>query len=105
MLSIRQNLDADALPHFRNLGVVARVLILVKLLSAAWALLDAASWATAIDAIARNAALIEPPLIASLLVLYVAARWLLRVPYLAGCAVIVAVALAFVWTMHAIYGE
>ena len=105
MLSIRQNLDADALPDFRNLGSVARVLILVNLLSAACALLDAASWATAIDAIARNAALVEPPLIATLLVLYVAAPWLLRLPYLAGCAVIVAVALAFLWILHTVYGE
>ena len=105
MLSIRQNLDADALPDFRNLGVVARILILVNLFSAACALLDAASWPSAIDAIARNAVLVEPPLMASLLVLYASAPWLLRLPFLAGCAVVVVVALALVWTMHALYGE
>src|SRR5690349_2430293 len=105
MLSIRQNLDADALPDFRNLGVVARVLILVNGLSAACALLDASSWAAAFDAIARNAALDEPPLIATLLALYAVAPWLLRLPYLAGCALVAAIALSFLWTMHAAYGE
>ena len=105
MLSIRQNLDADALPDFRNLGVVARVLILVNGLSAACALLDASSWAAAFDAIARNAALVEPPLIATLLALYVVAPWLLRLPYLAGCALVAAIALSFLWTMHVAYGE
>lgn len=33
MASIRQNPEADALPDFRNLGVIARALVAVNLLS------------------------------------------------------------------------
>jgi hypothetical protein len=73
MLSIRQNAHADALPDFRNLGVVARVLVAVNLLVAAAALADETAWAAILEVIARNAAQVEPPLIARLAVLYVAA--------------------------------
>src|SRR5713226_8401286 len=86
MLSIRQNSGSDGLPDFRNLGVIARVLIAVNLLAAA-------------------AAHIEPPLIASLLVLYAAAPWLLRLPYAVGCAAVVALAVALAWATHAALGQ
>ena len=94
MLSIRQNTDPDALPDFRNLGVIARVLIAVNLLAAAAALVDESAWSAIREVMASNAAQIEPPLVASLLALYVAAPWLLRLPYLAGCAVVIALAVA-----------
>jgi two-component system sensor histidine kinase AlgZ len=105
MVSIRQNPDADALPDFRNLGVIARVLIVVNLVAAAAALADESAWLAVLDALARNAALVEPPLIASLLILYVAAPMLLRLPYLAGCALVVILAIALAWAMHLALGE
>ncbi|MEW6690399.1 MAG: sensor histidine kinase, partial [Pseudomonadota bacterium] len=81
MPSIRQNPNADALPDFRNLGVIARILIAVNLLAVAAALVAAPDWASALDAIVRNAAQVEPPLVASLVVLYAAAPWLLRIRF------------------------
>ena len=104
MLSIRQNPDADALPDFRNLGVIARILIAVNLLVAVAALADESAWSVVLDVIAGNAAQVEPPLIASLAVLYIAAPWLLRIPYLAGCALVVAIALGLAGATHLAFG-
>src|SRR5678815_3385645 len=97
MSSIRQKPDADALPDFRNLGVIARVLIAVNVLAAAAALIGPASWAAILDAMASNAAQVEPPLVASLLVLYAGAPWLQRLPYGAGCALVTALAVTLAW--------
>ena len=105
MPSIRQNADSDALPDFRNLGVIARVLIAVNLLAAASALVDESAWSAIIEMMASNAAQIEPPLVASLLVLYIGAPWLLRLPYLAGCALVLALVVALAWATHATLGQ
>jgi two-component system sensor histidine kinase AlgZ len=104
MASIRQNPHTDALPDFRNLGVIARILIAVNLLALAAALVDEPDWAKTVDVFVRNAALLEPALVANLLALYVAAPWLLRMPYWRGCAVVVALALAFAAAAHAALG-
>lgn len=105
MPSIRQKNDSDALPDFRNLGVIARVLIAVNLLAAGAAFVHESAWAAILDTMASNAAQIEPPLIASLLVLYVGTPWLLRLPYLAGCALVLALAMALAWATHAALGH
>jgi two-component system, LytTR family, sensor histidine kinase AlgZ len=105
MPSIRQNPQADALPDFRNLGVTARVLMVVNLLAAAAALLAERDWAKILDAFVGNAALLEPPLIASLAVLYATAPRLLRMPYWQGSAVVIALVLALAAGTHAMLGE
>lgn len=94
MASIRQNPEADALPDFRNLGVTARILVAVNLLAMIAALLAAPASGKTLDAFVHSAALLEPPLLASLLLLYAAAPRLLRVPYWRGCAMVVALAVA-----------
>lgn len=105
MLSIRQNTEADALPDFRNLGVTARILIAVNLLALMAALVDEPAWLKMFDAFVRNAAQIELPLIASLVVLYAAAPWLLQIPYWPGCAAVMALVLALAAAAHAAFGE
>ena len=105
MASIRQNPEADALPDFRNLGVTARVLIAVNLLALTAALIGEPAWSRTLDAFVRNAAQIEPPLVASLVVLYGAAPWLLRMPYWSGCAMVIALVLALAAAAHAAFGE
>ena len=105
MPSIRQNTDPDALPDFRNLGVSARVLIGVNLLAASAALVGESTWSAILDAMAGNAAQVEPPLLASLLVLYAVAPWLMRLPYWAGCAVVLALAIALAGLNHAALGQ
>ena len=104
MASIRQNSQADALPNFRNLGVIARILIAANLLVLAAAVLAAPEWANIVDAFVHNAAVLEPALVASLLGLYLAAPWLLRVTYWRGCAVVLALVLAFAAAAHAALG-
>ena len=105
MASIRQNQEADALADFRNLGVTARVLIAVNLLALAAAMIDDPAWTKTLDAFVRNAAQIEPPLVASLVVLYGAAPWLLRMPYWSGCAMVIVLVLALAAAAHAAFGE
>ena len=104
MASIRQNSQADALPDFRNLGVIARVLIATNLLAMFAALLRAPEWAGTLDAFVRSAAILEPTLIAGLLVLYVAAPWLLRMEYRRGCAVVLAIVLTSAVAAHGALG-
>jgi len=101
MPSIRQNPSPDALPDFRNLGVIARVLIAVNLLALAAVLVSGRDPARMLDEFVLDAALIEPALIASLVVLYAAAPRLLRLVYWRGCAVVIALVLAFVTLTHA----
>jgi len=94
MPSIRQNPHPDALPDFRNLGVVARALVAVNLLGIGAALVKEADWMGAADVFVRNTVLIEPPLLGSLATLYVASPLLRRLPYWLACILIVALALA-----------
>jgi len=100
MASIRQNPEADALPDFRNLGVTARVLVAVNLLALSSALLAESAWGNTLDAFVRTAALLEPPLVASLLLLYAAAPWLLRMPYWRGCAMVIALVVTLAAATH-----
>lgn len=95
MPSIRQNLYADALPDFRNLGVVARTLLAVNLFGLAVAFAAEPEWRRALDAFVLSTVLIEPPLLAVLVVLYAATPALRRLPYWAGCALAAALTLAF----------
>ena len=102
MPSIRQNPYPDALPDFRNLGITARALIGVNLLALAGALLSVTDMSKALDAFVMSAALLEPPLMASLILLYAAAPWLLRMPYWSGGAAVLAVVLALTAATHAV---
>lgn len=101
--SIRQKPRPDALPDFRNVGVVVRVILFVNL----GALAAAAVGSSTVSGIAGRfiviSAWLEAELLAVVIVLYLAAAMLLRLPYWAGvlctlvtalaCSVVVAVAL------------
>ena len=104
MSSIRQNHSVNALPDFRNLGVMARVLLLVNLLALAAAVAGETDWNRALDAFVLNTALVEPPLLASLVLLYAASGMLRRLPYWAACALVLALALALTAATHAMLG-
>ena len=94
MPSIRQNSYPNALPDFRNLGVVARALVAVNLLGLGAALASEADWMRSLDAFVQNTVLIEPPLLATLATLYAASPLLRRLPYWPACIGVVALALA-----------
>ena len=102
MPSIRQNADPDGLPDFRNLGILARVLLAANLLAFAAAIVAEPGWSPALEAFVQIAAILEPPLVASLVVLYVASPWLVRLPYWIGGAVVGALVLALTAATHAL---
>ncbi|MCC6210671.1 MAG: histidine kinase [Burkholderiales bacterium] len=105
MDSIRQNRAANALPDFRNLGVMARALVAVNALGLAAALAGEADWMRALDAFVRHAVLIEPPLLMALAALYAASPLLRRMPYWPACAAVLALALALAAATRSTLGE
>jgi len=104
MASIRQNPQADALPDFRNLGVIARILVAVNVFAFGVILAAEPALALAAEAFVRATALLQPVLIASLVVLYLLARPLLRLGYATGCVLVTAVVLAIAAVMHGALG-
>lgn len=101
MVSIRQTTYPDLLPDFRNLGVIARVLVAVNALALVGALFAAPDLAQAIDRFPQIAALVEPLLLACLVVLFVLSPLLARLPYGAGCAAVMALVLLVTVMLHA----
>jgi two-component system sensor histidine kinase AlgZ len=92
MVSIRQNVYPDVLPDFRNLGVIARVLLAVNAAAIGGALFAAPSFAMALERFVEAAAFVEPLLLVELFALFVASPWLARLDYVIGCAVVVSIA-------------
>ena len=100
MASIRQDVSSDALPDFRNLGVIARVLIGVNAVLLAAATYAHADTEAVFGAFLRAATLAESLLVASAVVLYFAGPALGRLPYLAGGAAVVALELGLSAAIH-----
>jgi len=91
--SINQNLPGSALPDFRNIGVVMRVLLAVIAMQVAVSAARAPSWRSALDELVGMSALAQPTLILSLVALAALSVWLRRLPYAAGVGVVVALEL------------
>ena len=92
-MSIKQIAYSHGLPDFRNLGVTARILVAVNLAALAGALYAEAGWVQGVERFVRDAAFIEPVLIASLVSLYVLSPWLASMSYLNACTLVLAVVL------------
>src|ERR671937_285617 len=90
MPSIRQNAYPDVLPDFRNLAVMARVLVAVNALALAGALYATSTLPRALERFMYTAAFLEPLLLAELIVLFVASALLARLRYWMGCVAVVA---------------
>jgi two-component system sensor histidine kinase AlgZ len=88
---IRQNPDALALPDFRNLGTILRILLVVNLMAAIAALVREPRWERVASEGFELAAAVEPQLLVVLAVLYAAAPRLARLPYATGAAIVAAV--------------
>ncbi len=81
---IRQNSDAPALPDFRNLGTLLRILLAVNALAALAALVrepQLAAWPAEWIALTT---VVEPHLILTLALLYLVSPWLSRLSYATG---------------------
>lgn len=93
MPSINQNLHRDALPDFRNLGVMLRIVLIVLGFSAFSALVQAEAWGSVFDQLVRVSAAVQPVLMMSLVVLWALSRWLTRLPYREGILAVVLIEL------------
>ena len=101
MTSIRQNVYPDALPDFRNLGVIARVLVGVNVLAIGAAIYASPAWPQFIQRFVDAAAFLEPLLLASVVLLYACAPLLARLPYWPGCAAVLGLVLLLAAGSHA----
>lgn len=102
MASIRQNSGASLLPDFSNLGVWLRILLIANALAALAAFAGNQRLAELPAELALLAASVEPPLIASLVLLQPIQRLLVRLPYAAGVTLTLGIALASTALWHAL---
>src|ERR1700682_1171916 len=101
MASIRPNAYPDRLPDFRNLGVIARVLLAVNALALAGTLYASPQLASAFERFVQSAAFLEPLLLVELLTLLALSPWRARLPYPAGCVAVIALAAVLAAGYHA----
>jgi two-component system sensor histidine kinase AlgZ len=94
MPSIRQNDSSDLLPDFRNLAVIARVLVAVNAIALVGAMYAVPNVRGALERFIEEAAFLEPLLFIEITVLFILSRQLGRLPYVAGCVAIVALVAA-----------
>jgi two-component system sensor histidine kinase AlgZ len=89
MASINQNTHQDALPDFRNMGVILRVVLIVPALSLLLALGEASAWADWFDRFLRIVVLVQPVLLLSVLTLWCLNPLLRRFDYMAGITLVI----------------
>ncbi|MEO8347159.1 MAG: histidine kinase [Betaproteobacteria bacterium] len=85
---IRQNPNRPALPDFRNLGTVLRILVAVNLGAAVIALARAPQWSAAYAEWIEATSVVEPYLLLVLAVLWAASPWLMRMTFGVGAGLI-----------------
>ena len=100
MASPTQNVQPDALPDFRNLGVIARIVIGAHLLALGAVVYAEPAWTSMLERFMRTVVLLEPVLLASLVVLYFTSDSLARQPYWTGCAAVLALVLTLAWATN-----
>ncbi|HKW37881.1 MAG TPA: histidine kinase [Burkholderiales bacterium] len=94
MQSIRQNHLRDALPDFRNLGVISRILLSVNALAVLSALARSRETGEFAAKITEIAGSLEPVLLVVVVVLYAASSLLERLAYAVGVLAVFAIVLA-----------
>ncbi len=101
MVSIRQKAYPDLLPDFRNIGVIARVLLAVNAAALVAALASSADIAQTLERFMRAAVIVEPLLLVCVVALFAAAPVLRRMPYWAGCMAVLALVVGLASVQHA----
>ena len=94
MPSIRQNAYPDVLPDFRNIAVIARVLIARERAVLAGALFAAPDLLLALERFVQAAAFVEPMLLLVMMVFFVLSSMLARLPYWGGFWAVVGIVVA-----------
>ena len=99
MQSINQKLSPDALPNFRSLGAILRIVLLVN----AVALLSAIAQAVSVQGILQHfidsSAILQPVLLSCLLLLYILNDWLAYINYWRGFVLVVLLVVAVTLTI------
>ena len=98
--SINQNAYSSALPNFRNLGIMLRILVITNAVAVAAAILASADLREAWSRFIEISALVEPLLILSLLVLAALSDALRRPPYWLGAIAVIALELALTAALY-----
>jgi two-component system sensor histidine kinase AlgZ len=94
MSILSHNAPPDALPDFRNLGVIARILVIANLAIVGIAAVRGRDLDTFTAAMSDTALVAAPVLLVMLILLYVAAPALLRLPYATALGIIFATVVA-----------
>jgi two-component system sensor histidine kinase AlgZ len=96
-----QNAYGSALPDFRNVGILLRILLIANAVALVAAVMKSATLPEIASRIVEMAALVEPLLILTLVVLYLFNGVLSRLPYSAGAVAVIALTLVLTWLLHA----
>lgn len=99
---INQKPVSPQLPELRNLGTVLRILLAVNGLALVAVFVREPRWEALSAAWLDTAAIVQPQLLASLLLLYMLAPWLERLPYRTGAIAILALTLASTLALDAL---
>ncbi|HMJ49477.1 MAG TPA: histidine kinase [Burkholderiales bacterium] len=105
MPSINQNAYPGALPNFRNLGILLRILLLVNGVCLVAAAIKSASIQQTLQEFTAIAALVEPILILSLLVLMVGSPWLSRLSFIWGAGIVLLLELVLTTLVYRLGGD
>jgi len=97
----RANVYGSALPDFRNLGVQLRILLIVNAVALVAAVVKSPSLTALGAQITELAAMVEPLLILTLVLLYLLNGVLARLPYAAGALAVMALTLVLTTLLHA----
>ena len=99
-MSINQNANASALPNFRNLGILLRILVIVDGLCLVAALLKTTEPLALTDELINLSSLVQPILILSLLTLAAANDWLRSLRYWYAITALVVLELAITTSVY-----
>ena len=91
---INQNTAPLLLPEMRNLGTILRILLAVNGFVLIAVILREPRWEAFSATWVEMVALVEPPLLIELLILYSIAPWLERMPFESGAVIVIALTLA-----------
>lgn len=100
-MSIRQTAYPDVLPDFRNLGVMARILVAVNALALVGVLFAVPDPRLAFERFIEAAAFLEPLLLINLSVLFVLSPLFARLPYPAGFVAVIVLVITLTAGYHA----
>jgi two-component system, LytTR family, sensor histidine kinase AlgZ len=100
--SINQNAYSGALPNFRNLGILLRILLIVNLVALAAAIINGTDARTTWQQFIEISAVAQPLLILSLLALAALSDLLRRLPFYLGAIAVLALELAFTTALYAV---